>query len=106
MSWLVGEDIKLNIIDDTFDCHVIESNGLEGGGCGLIDFKDCSIPDVELIDFSKLEPELELIDFKDFPIPEPELMEFSDPEPEFEYFSKPKVIENYMFLRICTEKPE
>ena len=33
-------------------------------------------------------------------------MDSSDPEPEFEYFSKPKAIENYMFLRICTEKPE
>ena len=32
--------------------------------------------------------------------------DFSDPEPEFEYFSKPKAIENDMFLRICTEKPE
>ena len=53
MSWLKGEDIKLNIIEDTFDCHVIESNGLEGGGCGLIDFKDCSIPDLEFMDFSK-----------------------------------------------------
>ena len=47
MSWLVGEDIKLNIIDDTFDCHVIESNGLEGGGRGMIDFKDCSMPALE-----------------------------------------------------------
>ena len=33
-------------------------------------------------------------------------MDSSDPEPEFEYFSKPKAIENDMFLRICTEKPE
>ena len=65
----MGEDIKLNIIDDKFHCHVIESNCLEGGDGGLIDFKDCSIPDVELIDFSKLEPELE---------PEPE----REPEPE------------------------
>ena len=33
-------------------------------------------------------------------------MEFSNLEPEFEYFSNPKAIENDMFLRICTEKPE
>ena len=71
----------------------------------MIDFKDCSMPDLKLIDVFKPEPELDLIDFKDCSIPEPVFMDFSDPEPEFEYFFKPKTIETDTFLRICTEKP-
>ena len=133
MSCLKGENSKLNIIGDTFGDLGMESNGFEGRGQGLIDFNNCVIPEPEVMDLSKPEPELELIDFKDFsisivepelmdfskPEPDPELInfkdfskpefkttDFSDPEPEFEYFSKPKAIENDMFLRICSEKPE
>ena len=55
--------------------------------------------------FSKPKPELELIDFKDVSGPELKT-DFSNPELECEYFFKPKAIENDMFLRICTKKPE
>ena len=83
-SWMVGNDVKLNIVDNTSDCHGIESNGLEGGGRGMIDCNDYSMPALELVDVSKPELELDLIDFKDFSKPRPETTDFSEPEPELE----------------------
>ena len=140
MNCLKSEDLELNVIDDTLDSLVIKSNGLEGEGRGLIDFKEFTKLELETTDFSELEPDTELIDFRDFSKPEPESMDFSkpkpesidfsepepelelinfkdvskperktdfsDPELECEYSFKPKVIENDMFLRICTKKPE
>ena len=84
IRWMVGNDVKSNIDDNTIDFHGIESKGLEGGGRGMVDFKDCSMPALELVDVSKPELELDLIDFKDFSKPRPETTDFSEPEPELD----------------------
>ena len=52
-------------------------------GMKLIDCKDFS----ETTYFSKPEPELDLIDFRDFSKLEPELIDFSDPEPKLFFFN-------------------
>ena len=61
--------------------------------------------DLELMDFSKPESDLELINFKDVFKPEFKTIDFSEPEPELEYVSKPKINENDISLRICPEIP-
>ena len=66
MNCLKSEDLELNVIDDTLDSLVIKSNGLEGEGPGLIDFKEFTKPELETTDFSELEPDTEFIDFRDF----------------------------------------
>ena len=69
MSCLKSDDLGLNVIDDMLDSQVIKSNGLEGEGHGLIDFKEIAKPEPKTTDFSELEPEPELIDFRDLSKP-------------------------------------
>ena len=112
-SWMVGNDVKLNIVDNTSDCHGIESNGLEGGGRGMIDCKDYSMPALELVDVSKPELELDLIDFKDFSKPRPETTDFSElelidfgdlykPELESMDLSGPELELGAIYFKICS----
>ena len=115
MVGLKDEIGNLIVINEPYDCatdtidtvrFLIESKDIEHKDFGLIDPKDFSENELELIDFSEPKPELELIDFREFSKLEPESMDFSDSEPEFEYLSKPKAIETDMPLKICIESTD
>ena len=115
MVGLKDEIGNLNVINEPYDCatdtidtvrFLIESKDIEHKDFGLIDPKDFSENELELIDFSEPKPELELIDFREFSKPEPESIDFSDSEPELEYLPKPKAIEIDMPLRVCIERSD
>ena len=115
MVGLKDEIGNLNVSNEPYDWatdtlgivrSLIESKDIEHKDFGLIDSKDFSENELELIDFSKPEPELELIDFREFSKPEPEPIDFSDSEPELEYLPKPNAIEINMPLRVCIERSD
>ena len=62
-------------------------------GLELIDCKDFSKSKPETAVFSEPEPELDLIDFRDFSKLEPELIDFSDPELKLESLPKLEAID-------------
>ena len=103
----------MNRSNEPYDCEtdtldevrsLTEIKVIEQKDVCLIDWNDCPKNELELIDFSKPEPETELIDLREFSKLEPELIDFSDSEPELEYLPKPKSLEIDMSLRVCTDK--
>ena len=67
-------------------------------GLKLIDCNDFSESKPETVIFSNPEPELDLIDFRDFSKLELELIDFSDPEFKLEYSLRLKAIDTEMPL--------
>ena len=70
----------------------------------LIELKDFPDNELELIDFPNPRLDLELVDFREFSKFEPELINFSEVEPEPEYLPKPKSLEIDMSLRVGSSK--